>query len=100
MQERAEKTVQTPTGGVLLEMHGITKVYDNGVLANENVAFSVRRGEIHALMGENGAGKSTLMKVLFGNEQPDRGTIIYDGQPQQIDSPQKAVALGVSLIHI
>ena len=99
MQERAEKTVQTPTGGVLLEMHGITKVYDNGVLANENVAFSVRRGEIHALMGENGAGKSTLMKVLFGNEQPDRGTIIYDGQPQQIDSPQKAVALGIGMVY-
>ena len=99
MQERAEKNVQTPMGGILLEMRSITKVYDNGVLANENVDFSVRRGEIHALMGENGAGKSTLMKVLFGNERPDRGTIVYDGQPRQIDSPQKAVSLGIGMVY-
>ena len=52
----------------ILKMEGITKIYHNGVMANKDVNFSVREGEIHALMGENGAGKSTLMKILFGLE--------------------------------
>ncbi len=54
----------------VVQMKGITKVYPNGVAANQGVDFNVKRGEIHALMGENGAGKSTLMKMLFGLEQP------------------------------
>ncbi|MDY4191712.1 MAG: ATP-binding cassette domain-containing protein, partial [Oscillospiraceae bacterium] len=53
-----------PGGEEILRMSGITKVYGNGVLANDNVNFSVKKGEIHAIMGENGAGKSTLMKIL------------------------------------
>lgn len=54
----------------VLRMEGITKIYGNGILANDNVDFYLRQGEIHALMGENGAGKSTLMKILFGMENP------------------------------
>lgn len=80
-------------------MVNITKVYGNGVLANENVNLSVRKGEIHALMGENGAGKSTLMKILFGNERPDRGTIYYQGKETLIESPKKAVELGIGMVY-
>ncbi|MDY3233508.1 MAG: ATP-binding cassette domain-containing protein, partial [Erysipelotrichaceae bacterium] len=57
----------------VIQMKKITKVYPNGIVANQDVDFSVKRGEIHALMGENGAGKSTLMKMLFGLEQPTSG---------------------------
>ena len=57
----------------VLRMEGITKIYGNGILANDNVDFYLRQGEIHALMGENGAGKSTLMKILFGMEKPTSG---------------------------
>ena len=58
-----------------IQMKKITKIYPNGVVANHDVDFDVRKGEIHALMGENGAGKSTLMKMLFGIEQPTSGEI-------------------------
>lgn len=63
-------------------MENITKIYSNGVTANENVNLSVNKGEIHALMGENGAGKSTLMKVLFGLEKSDFGEVYYKGKKQ------------------
>ena len=63
----------------VVQMKGITKVYPNGVAANQGVDFNLRRGEIHALMGENGAGKSTLMKMLFGLEQPTSGEIWVHG---------------------
>ena len=65
----------TQTSENVLEMRGITKVYPNGIIANKDVNFSVRRGEIHALSGENGAGKTTLMKMLFGLEKIDGGEI-------------------------
>ena len=55
-----------------LKMEHITKIYPNGFVANKDITFSVRQGEIHALVGENGAGKTTLMKVLFGMEQPSK----------------------------
>ncbi len=64
----------------VVQMKGITKVYPNGVAANQGVDFFLRRGEIHALMGENGAGKSTLMKMLFGLEQPTSGEIWVNGE--------------------
>ena len=86
-------------GETYLHMQNITKVYGNGVLANDNVDFEVKKGEIHALMGENGAGKTTLMKILFGNERPDRGSITFAGQPVTIDSPKKAVALGIGMVY-
>eukprot|EP00831_Metopus_contortus_P039623 TRINITY_DN31042_c0_g2_i1.p1 TRINITY_DN31042_c0_g2~~TRINITY_DN31042_c0_g2_i1.p1 ORF type:complete len:362 (-),score=49.14 TRINITY_DN31042_c0_g2_i1:42-1127(-) len=84
---------------VLLEMKNVWKVYPNGVVANKGIDFSVRKGEIHALLGENGAGKSTLMKMLFGFESPTSGEIIYDGIPENITSPHKAIELGIGMVH-
>ncbi|MBA2679499.1 MAG: sugar ABC transporter ATP-binding protein [Ktedonobacteraceae bacterium] len=82
----------------LLRMQHITKSFP-GVQALRDVLLEVRRGEIHALMGENGAGKSTLMKILAGIYHPDSGTIEIDDQPVSIDTPSKARALGISIIH-
>jgi len=82
----------------LLEMRGISKHYP-GVQALEDVSFGVRAGEVHALVGENGAGKSTLMKILAGAEACDRGEILIDGHPVNIDSPQRAMDLGISIIY-
>ena len=79
-------------------MVGITKSFP-GVLALEDIEFSLRRGEIHALMGENGAGKSTLIKVLTGVEQPDKGTIELDGKLVQVRSPQHSQELGISTVY-
>ncbi|MBE3595748.1 MAG: ABC transporter ATP-binding protein [Hydrogenibacillus sp.] len=84
---------------MLLEMRGITKTYDGGVQANRDVSFSVRAGEIHALVGENGAGKSTLMKILFGLEPMDAGEIIYKGQKVRIQSPEQALEMGIGMVH-
>lgn len=83
----------------LLSMKNITKVYGNGVLANSHVDFSVRNGEIHALMGENGAGKSTLMKILFGIEQSDEGTIELEGKQVTISSSDDALRMGIGMVH-
>jgi simple sugar transport system ATP-binding protein len=82
-----------------LQMRDIVKVYPNGMVANNHVDFSVRKGEIHALVGENGAGKSTLMKILYGLEQPTSGEIILNGQPVSISSPHKAISLGIGMVH-
>jgi len=83
----------------LIEMRNITKVYPNGVAANQTVDFSIDRGEIHALVGENGAGKSTLMKILYGLEQPTSGEIYLDEKAVQIDSPHHAIDLGIGMVH-
>ena len=83
----------------ILLMKGITKVYPNGILANKSVDFSVRKGEIHAIMGENGAGKSTLMKILFGMEQPEEGEIEYKGEKIVINSPKTAIDYGIGMVH-
>ena len=66
-------------------MQHIMKIYSNGVVANEDVSLELKKGEIHALLGENGAGKSTLMKVLFGIETPDQGKILLNGK--EISNP-------------
>lgn len=83
----------------VLEMNGISKVYPNGVYANKDVDFSVRKGEIHALVGENGAGKSTLMKILFGLEQADTGNIKLNGEIVDITKPGDAIDLGIGMVH-
>ncbi|MCU6734012.1 ABC transporter ATP-binding protein [Diplocloster agilis] len=83
----------------ILEMRQISKVYGNGVYANQQVSLSVNRGEIHALVGENGAGKSTLMKILFGMEKPDQGEIVLEGKTVTFRSPQDAIARGIGMVH-
>jgi simple sugar transport system ATP-binding protein len=82
----------------VVSMTGIDKFFP-GVVALEDVDFSLRRGEIHALMGENGAGKSTLIKVLTGVEHPDKGAIELDGKPVQVRSPQHSQELGISTVY-
>jgi monosaccharide-transporting ATPase len=82
----------------IVNMNGIYKYYP-GVQALDNVDFSLRRGEVHALVGENGAGKSTLIKVLTGVDQPDAGTIMLDQQIMTIRSPQHAQTLGISTVY-
>src|SRR5712691_767108 len=81
-----------------VDMRGITKQFP-GVLANNNVDFSVRDGEIHALVGENGAGKSTLMNVLYGLIHPDSGEILINGGPVHITGPRDAIVLGIGMVH-
>ena len=85
-------------GTPLLQMRGITKTFP-GVVANDSVDFDVRRGEVHALLGENGAGKSTLMKILFGLQHADSGEVLLDGEPLRLRSPADAIAAGVGMIH-
>jgi simple sugar transport system ATP-binding protein len=80
-----------------LELTGITKRFP-GVLANDNVTFSVRPGEIHALLGENGAGKSTLVKMIYGIMQPDAGEIRWNGQPVTVANPKAARRLGIGMV--
>jgi len=82
----------------LLQMRGIAKAFP-GVVANADVDFDVRAGEVHALLGENGAGKSTLMKILFGLQSPDRGEVLLDGSPLRVRSPRDAIAAGIGMIH-
>ena len=82
----------------IIEMLNIVKEFP-GVRANDDVTLRLKKGEIHALLGENGAGKSTLMSVLFGLYQPESGTIKKDGQVVRIDSPNDATALGIGMVH-
>lgn len=91
-------TATATAAPLALEMKNITKTYP-GVRALEDVSLQVRPGEVLGLVGENGAGKSTLMKILAGAQPKDSGEILIDGQPVTIDSPQRAMALGVSIIY-
>src|SRR5258706_3245325 len=83
---------------VAVEMRHITKTWP-GVVADNDVSLIVRRGSIHALVGENGAGKSTLMNVLYGLLKADSGEIIINGKPLHISSPRHAIALGIGMVH-
>ena len=85
-------------GDILLSVENISKSFP-GVRALDEVSLHVKKGEVHALMGENGAGKSTLMKILMGMEIPDRGTITYKGKPVQFHSVHDAIKAGFAMIH-
>ncbi len=82
----------------VIEMLNITKEFP-GIKANDDVTLQLKRGEIHALLGENGAGKSTLMSVLFGLYQPEAGVIKKDGQVVKINNPNDATALHIGMVH-
>ena len=82
----------------IIEMLNITKEFP-GIKANDNVTLQLKRGEIHALLGENGAGKSTLMSVLFGLYQPEQGIIKKDGKEVKINNPNDATALRIGMVH-
>ena len=81
-----------------VEMLNIRKEFP-GIVANDNINLQLRKGEVHALLGENGAGKSTLMGMLFGMYQPDRGTIKINGKEVKITNPNKANDLGIGMVH-
>ncbi|WP_425586046.1 ABC transporter ATP-binding protein [Streptomyces thioluteus] len=81
-----------------VELQGITKRFP-GVVANHDIHLTVRRGTVHALCGENGAGKSTLMKILYGMQKPDEGTITLDGEQVGLHSPADAIARGIGMVH-
>ena len=82
----------------ILAMNGISKTFP-GVNALENVDFTLKQGEIHALVGENGAGKSTLIKILTGVEYPDAGSIELNGKIVQVRSPQHSQEMGISTVY-
>lgn len=81
-----------------IEMLGITKKFP-GIIANDNITLRLKKGEIHALLGENGAGKSTLMSVLFGLYQPEEGKILKDGKEISIKNPNDANRYGIGMVH-
>ena len=82
----------------IIEMRHITKVFP-GIIANDDITLELKKGEIHALLGENGAGKSTLMSVLFGLYQPEKGQIFKNGKEVKINNPNDANALGIGMVH-
>ena len=82
----------------IIEMLHITKSFP-GIRANDDITLQLRRGEIHALLGENGAGKSTLMSILFGLYQAEEGEIRKDGKPVTVRDPNEANALGIGMVH-
>ena len=93
-----EQDMKRASDDYVIEMLHITKVFP-GIKANDDITLQLRRGEIHALLGENGAGKSTLMSVLFGLYQPDGGEIRKDGRKVEINSPNDATALHIGMVH-
>ena len=82
----------------VIEMLNIRKEFP-GIVANDDITLQLKRGEIHALLGENGAGKSTLMSVLFGLYQPEKGVIKKNGEVVQIRDPNDATALHIGMVH-
>lgn len=96
MIEPAEHKEPSPES--VLGLHGITKRFAE-VTALEDVSFNVKRGSIHALLGENGAGKTTLMRIAFGLVAPDTGRITIDGRNARISSPADAISSGIGMVH-
>lgn len=91
-----ERHLDTKT--VMVEMKNIVKKFGD-FTANDNINLVVHKGEVHAILGENGAGKSTLMNVLYGLYHPTSGEILVGGNPVSIDSPKKAIELGIGMVH-
>ena len=85
-------------GDTVLEAKGITKRFP-GVVANDNIDFEIKAGEVHAILGENGAGKTTLMNILFGLYQPDEGDLYVSGNSVKFSSPLDAIDLGIGMVH-
>jgi ABC-type uncharacterized transport system ATPase subunit len=94
----APPTIEGDGPTVVISMKGIRRSFGD-LVALDDVSFDLRRGEIHALLGENGAGKSTLMNVLYGLVSPDRGTIEVDGAQVEIRGPHAAIAHGIGMVH-
>src|ERR671937_2742628 len=82
----------------VLEARGITKRFP-GVVANDHVDFDVRRGEVHALLGENGAGKTTLMNIVYGLYSADEGEILLNGKRTSFASARDAIRGGIGMVH-
>jgi simple sugar transport system ATP-binding protein len=95
--EAAEVTGANAGPELAVELEGITKRFP-GVVANRDIALRVRKGTIHAIVGENGAGKSTLMKILYGVQLPDEGTIAINGTPVVLKSPTEAIRVGIGMV--
>ena len=95
MNSQRQESTEAP---YVIEMRNITKVFP-GIIANDNITLQLKKGEIHALLGENGAGKSTLMSVLFGLYQPESGEIYKNGRKVTINSPNDANDLGIGMVH-
>ncbi|MCJ7513990.1 MAG: ABC transporter ATP-binding protein [Anaerolineales bacterium] len=93
-----QTTSAKPDAALAVEMRGIVKRFP-GVLANDGVDFTLRRGEIHALLGENGAGKSTLVNILTGMYQPDSGSLSIEGRPVTFRSPGDSISHGIGMVH-
>lgn len=84
---------------IILKLENITKIYPNGTVANKNINIELKKGEIHAIVGENGAGKSTLMKMIFAIEKPTEGKIYYKGKQVNFQSSMEAIKNGIGMVH-
>ena len=94
----ADPPVSAPAAPPAVRLDGILKRFP-GVVANHDIHIEVARGTVHAIVGENGAGKSTLMKILYGMQKPDAGTIAVNGTEVSFSTPQHAIKAGIGMVH-